>query len=103
MLFFCRCCCCSALVRGSGSVRLLLLPVYRVEPRDLLPVVEALEVVVAEGLALARVVGVADALFFFFLVLEEVEVEEGEKQKERRMDDLSCFSFSFLLSYYYAP
>ena len=66
MLFFCRCCCCSALVRGSGSVRLLLLPVYRVEPRDLLPVVEALEVVVAEGLALARVVGVADALFFFF-------------------------------------
>lgn len=64
MLFFCRC---SALVRprGSGSVRLLLLPVDGVEPRDLLAVVEALEVVVAEGLALARVVGVADALLFW--------------------------------------
>ena len=60
LLVSCRCR--SALV-GSSSVRLLLLPVDGVEPRDLLPVVEALEVVVAEGLALAWVVGVADALF----------------------------------------
>lgn len=58
----------SALVASSSSssrVRLLLLPVDGVEPRDLLPVVEALEVVVTEGLALPRVVGVADALLLF--------------------------------------
>jgi len=65
----------SALVpsSGSGHVRLLLLPVHGVEPRDLLPVMEALEVVVAERLALPRVVGVADALLRF----EKVEVERG--------------------------
>ena len=76
------CCRRPALVSASccsSRVRLLLLPVDGVEPRDLLPVVEALEVVVAEGLALARVVGIADALFFgvFFWGGErKVEVEK---------------------------
>ena len=68
MLLFCHRRCSALACRRSGSrgVRLLLLPVDGVEPRDLLAVVQALEVVVAEGLALARVVGVADALLFFW-------------------------------------
>ena len=62
----------------SSSVRLLLLPVHRVEPGDLFPVVEALEVVVTEGLALARVVGVADAL-----LVEERGGGGREREREK--------------------
>ena len=87
MLFLC-CCRCRSSALLSGRVSLFLLPVDGVEPRDLLPVVEALEVVVAEGLALAGVVGVADALCFFGFGRggRGVEVEKEKKGSNHRQN-----------------